>query len=344
MKKIFYSVMALAALAACNKEQVSTAPEFDENEICLTSASVNVATKTPVEGTAFSGQTAIVLASTVAGNFSSGNLYGPTTNMYMKFNGSERAGFCTSDGTSTPKYYDGDKNTYLVGLYPTSWGTPGTDTYTLTIDGKTDAMASAPITVNKATNAGSGNTPGNLEFKHKLTKLLVNAKASEGVNYWGKITGIELTAAGSANLKKTISVSATDMTSFDFEGADTADPLPFYSWTGENQYTDNSTLDVTLSSSAADIAYTLCAPITADGTDDFKVKITLDNGNAYEVNVGLEKSDTAGSGAFEGDTAGYAFTIALDFKATIIEATATITDWNVGGTSNIIVEPGDIVE
>lgn len=343
MKKIFYSVMALAALAACNKEQVSTAPEFDENEICLTSASVNVATKTPVEGTEFSGQTAIVLASTVAGNFSSGNLYGPTTNMYMKFNGSDPAGFCTSTGTSTPKYYDGDNNTYLVGLYPTSWGTPGTDTYTLTIDGKTDAMASAPITVNKANNAGDG-TPGNLVFQHKLTKLLVNAKASEGEDYWGKITGIELTAAGGTNLQKTISVSATDMTSFDFEGAGTADPLPFYSWTGENNYTDDSTLEVELSSTATDIAYTLCAPITADGTDDFKVKITLDNGNAYEVNVGLKKSDTAGGGAFEGDTAGYAFTIALDFKATIIEATATITNWNVGGTSNIIVEPGDIVE
>ena len=342
MKKIFYSVMALAALAACNKEQVSTAPEFDENEICLTSASVNVATKTPVEGTEFSGQTAIVLASTVAGNFSSGNLYGPITNMYMKFNGSDPAGFCTSTGTSTPKYYDGDNNTYLVGLYPTSWGTPGTDTYTLTIDGKTDAMASAPITVNKATNAGDG-TPGNLEFKHKLTKLLVNAKASEGEDYWGKITGIELTAAGSANLQKTISVTATDMTSFTF-GGDDADPIPFYSWTGTTNYTDNSTLDVELSSIATDIAYTLCAPITADGTDDFKVKITLDNGNAYEVNVGLEKSQKAGGGAFTENTAGYAFTIALDFKATIIEATATITDWNDGGTSNIIVEPGDIVE
>ena len=133
------------------------------------------------------------------------------------------------------------------------------------------------------------------------------------------------------------------MTSFTFGGAD-ADPIPFYSWTGTTNYTDNSTLDVELSSTATDIAYTLCAPITADGTDDFKVKITLDNGNAYEVNVGLEKSQTAGGGAFTENTAGYAFTIALDFKATIIEATATITDWNDGGTSNIIVEPGDIVE
>lgn len=197
MKKIFYSIMAIAALTACNKEQVSTAPQADDSVIRLTSANVGVATKAPVDGTTFTGQTAIVLASTVSGNYTSDNLYGETANMYMKFNGTAASGFCTADGTRQDKYYDGANTTYLYGLYPhASWGAPGSESYTLTIDGKTDAMTAPEVAVSKAANTGEGKQPGNLTFAHRLTKLLVTAEVTEGEGYWDNITGIELIEAG----------------------------------------------------------------------------------------------------------------------------------------------------
>lgn len=343
MKKIFYSIMAIAALTACNKEQVGTAPQADDSVIRLTSANVGVATKAPVDGTTFTGQTAIVLASTVSGNYTSDNLYGETANMYMKFNGTAASGFCTADGTQQDKYYDGANTTYLYGLYPhASWGAPGSESYTLTIDGKTDAMTAPEVAVSKAANTGEGKQPGNLTFAHRLTKLLVTAEVTEGEGYWDNITGIELIeAGGSTSIQNKLTVSATDL-SETFSG-NTAS-LPFYSWSGEYVYGDASVLDVTLpgkGEEAVPAAYTLCAPVTADGSDDFKLKITLANGNAYEVPVGLQTKD---SQAFTGSTAGYEFTIALAFEAEIIEATATITDWLEGGISTVPVEPGDIVE
>ena len=88
------------------------------------------------------------------------------------------------------------------------------------------------------------------------------------------------------------------------------------------------------STSPANAAYSLVAPITATGTGDFKLKITTqkDAESPLVNEVAVDLKGTSSS-TITGDTQGKAFEITLTFKATEIQAKASVKEWEKAGTA-----------
>ncbi|MFR3488417.1 MAG: hypothetical protein ACLTTP_03505 [Alistipes ihumii] len=104
----------------------------------------------------------------------------------------------------------------------------------------------------------------------------------------------------------------------------------------ENAYNDVafSAQTLALTKTAANAAYSLVAPITATGTGDFKLKITTqkDAESPLVNEVAVDLKDMSSS-TFTGDTQGKAFEITLTFKATEIQAKASVKEWEKAGTA-----------
>lgn len=336
MKKVLLSMMAVAALASCAKEEGNTPAPVDNNEITLVSNTVNAMTKAPVATGGLTG-IAKVLASETSGNYST--LYAGRTeqNTYINFAGaSTEKGFVENNGTTlAPAYYkDATSPVYLFGFYPSSWSL-SSGSYTCTFDGKTDVMFAPEISVRKSTEV-SGRT---MTFQHLLTKLDVKAKLSEGTaDSWGKITSITLEAADNqvAIANTALPTNADTRTGFNYSGSVS---IPFYVWETGGNYTDNaiSNADMPTNDTEINVAYTLCAPVDADGNtgSEYTLHIVTSNGGTHNVDINLLQSDNSTN--FTGSTSGYQFTIILNFQSTEITATATVAEWKDGGETEATV-------
>lgn len=353
MKKALFAISALAltSFVSCNKTEVNTAaPSVDPNEITVSMSSLDVATKTPYDGTisSINPLVARVLASQTSEDYTTE--YQGSTNGYIKFTDESTAvGFTSQDGSEkNPKFYPATANAeiFLFGLYPntTTWTTNTKGSATATFTGCEDIMVAPETSSIKSTSNG------NLGFTHKLTQLIVKFEVEDAnaKNGWGTITDLTLsginTASGAAKPANSITVTTTDSPTVSFTGnADT----PFYgcSKTSDNysftntKFTATDLSDITVGSGNGKVvAYTLCQPIDAANistTADYK--ITVKNANtSREVSVDLKSDDNSTS--FTESTEGYAFTITLNFKATEILATASVTDWKDGGSTTVDVE------
>lgn len=330
MKKVLLSMMAVAALASCAKEEGNTPAPVDNNEITLVSNTVNAMTKAPIETSDLNG-IARVLASETSGNYSTLYTGRDQTNTYINFAGaSTEKGFVQSNGTTpAPAYYkDATSTVYLFGLYPSTWSL-SSGNYTCTFDGKTDVMFAPEIGVTKSTEV-AGRT---MRFNHLLTKLNVQAKLSEGTaDSWGTITSIILESANNqvAIANTALPTNATTRTDFNYSGSES---IPFYVWETGGDYTDNaiSNANMPTNDTEINVAYTLCAPVTADGNtgSEYTLHIVTSNGGTHDVNINLLQSDNSSN--FTGSTSGYQFTIVLNFQSTEITATATVAPWSQGG-------------
>lgn len=339
MKRLFVSMLAIAAMASCSKNETEPVSDAgaDKVEIMAKSVTRSIETKAPFEGTIgnSSSLTARVLVSATSGNYTTTYHDGQMT---FNDNGTTQVGFNT-----TPAYYPVDGSTlYLCGLYPAdeNWKNP-TTTVDYEFDGKTDIMAAAEASSSKS-QAQAQSYP-TLAFNHLLTKLVVKVKAEDqaAIDSWGNITDLVLTQAGGTTpyTKATVTL-ATGAAETGTAFSTTKSDFPFYTMTGttynEVAFTSQS---VALTTDAANLAYSLVAPITATGSNDFKLKIKtqkgLDPALENEVTIGLQQ--TAG-GAFSGDTQGKSFEITLTFKATEIKAKATVTDWVKGGSASAEIQ------
>lgn len=339
MKKLLVSLLAVAAMASCSKSETESAaaPETNSDlvEILVKSTSRSIDTRAPFEGT-ISGDnqlTARVIASATSADYTT-----PYKDGQMTFadNGTTQVGF------SDKAYYPVDGSTlYLCGLYPAGNWQNVTKTAEYTFDGKTDIMAAAEVSSSKS--EAQGGTYPTLAFKHLLTKLVIKAKAEDqaAIDAWGKITEITLTQAGvSAPYNKATVTLADGTAATGTAFSNTPGAFAFYTMTGETYNEDAFTGQaVDLTTDGAKVAYSLVAPVTATGTGDFKLKIKTQRGmeavQENEVTVGLQKTE---GGAFEGDTQGKSFEITLTFKATEIQAKATVAAWEEGGSANADIQ------
>ncbi len=328
MKKVLLSMMAVAALASCAKEEGNTPAPVDNNEITLVSNTVNAMTKASLSGD-FTG-IARVLASANQTNFST--LYGSrdATNTYIKFDGTTSAkGFTNAAGDDPqPEYYQGNENVYLCGFYPNTWTIAGAYE---SIDGKTDVMFAPAITVNKSTEVAYRK----LTFNHLLTKLDVQVKIENGeIDNWGTITSMTL----SSNTKISVDVASLPTAVSSITPANFSEPstLNFYSTTGDAQIS-NTALPEEATTQATDFAYIMCAPVTADGTEnaEYTLNIVTEKAGSYTVPLNLKNADN--STDFDKSTLGYQFKVLLTFESTEITATATIAPWNQGGQTEATV-------
>ena len=344
MKKLYVPVLALLTLASCSKSELANRPvvENDMVEIMATSKALTIETRAPFEGQIASNNTltAVVLGSTTTGDYTTTYCDGEMT--------------FTDDNTTpvsfaTKQYYPvSDATVYFCALYPTpatNWQVQTSGiTAKYTFDGKTDVMAAAEKEGKKST-AMAGTHPS-FEFKHLLTKLVVKVKAQDEAaqNVWGDITAISLAKAAGADVYTTAEVTLKDgtaTTGMAFSNPAT-DGMAFYRIDAA-AYTDNA-VDATdnkieLTTDAVEVAYSLVAPFTAkNGSTHLVLKVTtkLDaTETVKDVDVILKDAD---NNDYAGDTQGNAFEITLTFKATDIQAMATVKDWTEGGNSEIEIQ------
>lgn len=365
MKKLIFSVLAVAAMASCSKSELTERPVTGDAFIGVKSEvlSVKQATKAPFEGiTATDSLVARVIASTVSGNFDPNDATANWHDANMVFiQGSDT----TPVGYNPSRAYPTDgSSVFLCGLYPastTDWqnfstsnsgGTHKT-TAEYTFDGKTDVMLAAEVETKKSEVLATPAVYKKLVFNHMLTKLVVRAKAktAAAVTDFGAITEITLTKANSLNPNTTMLGTLNDGTADPSKAASFTNPTTSFAF-----YTiDNTTtpaapaatdslfsaknvvltvVDGTAVTVAPSIGYSLVAPIIADGSEDYELLVkTTKNPAGFPVKVHLKD---ASSVAFNGSTQGKAFVVTLEFESTPIEALGEVTDWDE------IVLPDDI--
>ena len=384
MKKLFFSLLAVAAMASCSKSELAERPNIDggDVEILAKSTALSISTRAPFEGSTIDADhnlVAKVWATTTKDVYSSaldadGKNNIPTYN--GNFNGTDKMVFknenqvgflSTADGGKGSMYFPADKDdVYLFGLYPydlewTESTSAGKSSAVCKIDGKSDIMVAPQAVANKAKHqAVSPATPEypTLAFEHMLTKLIVKVSAENdaAISAWGQITDIALTGAN-GGLKNQVSIACTDKVagqpmkgsftapegtpaSFDFFKMDMTQT------DASKQYTDTAfkslVLDdtaVELTETATNVAYVLVAPLTADlvNTDtDFTLQVkTTNHTTAYTVNINLLDATAA---AYAQSTQGKYFEITLTFKATEIQAKATVVAWENGGNGGADIQ------
>lgn len=366
MRKRFLPLLALVALASCTQNDMDLKESNDRVPIMAGANALSVdastVTRAPFEETigADNNLTAMVLTSKTSNSYVQTYAKG-----CMTFADETTAvGYITDNATTPPpavafsgdSYYpaNGDK-LYFSALYPadTKWSVAVTDA-SYTFDGCTDVMAAAEVsgdkTAHAATVAPDPVTPSTIPaftFNHVLTKLNLRFKAEDEVAIaaWGDISKIELIKAGNTTVNTKVTVTLLDGSAVTASAFSTGAPtfkcygltevdatLPA---TGKiKTYTDTEYAAQTykLTTTSTYQAYTLAAPIVADGDADYTFKIYASKAKDEfaVVPVDLKKSGTA----YTGDTQGKAFDITLLFKAATITATAAVTGWNVDDIDN----------
>ena len=202
MKKIFTSIIALAMLASCAKEQVN--PTNNGEIVINTKISGVEQTKGVTLGE--NEQTEVQLLRVDNAN---------TTDNLTNFSGTPLSATRAANSGAltfanpTPKYNMNDFYAFFVAYHPK--GNIGANKATWTIDGKTDIIYAAPCHAGKFSDP----TVGNMTFNHQLAQLEVICKGSADANIidptiqsaWGKITKIEL-----VNTANTVNFSYTNLT------------------------------------------------------------------------------------------------------------------------------------
>ncbi|CAK7075200.1 MAG: hypothetical protein PARBA_03040 [Parabacteroides sp.] len=353
-KSLLFMCMLAASLASCSRDEIPDAPvtpgKEDMVEIRLNSAvnPLEANTKAPFIGDIASGNelTANVLMTKTAEGFAAGSVIEQKS---MTFKAKE---------TNTPlwggkQYYPVDNSSvFLCGLYPDGAGwTQGADESTMTykFDGKTDVMAAQQVETKKTQAQQETPTYPVLAFKHLLTNLIVKAEvdltgdvtAADVQKAWGAITSIELVKVQGAAEKRMNKVTvtlkdATAATATAFS-LDATYAVGFYKMSGKNfpttgttpadpfVFTDDAFASTPIPDPAAAVAYSIIAPVTAAGMNDFTLLVKTENATVgVEVPVKLLTT---------GDTQGKYCIVTLKFKNTTISATASVAAWADGGTA-----------
>lgn len=380
MKQLFFSLLAVAAMASCSKSELSMRPEIETGDVEIMATtdakSIDATTRAPFEGAiaADNELKAHVFTTNVEGGkkFDSANLYadGTMTFSSVKTDGApNNKPYDATDFTGSIFYPANGSTIYLCGLYPADMNL-ATVTYSAdnntthavaTITGKEDFMLAPEVSSTKE-DALKKIYP-NLAFKHMLTKLTIKVKAENEAakNAWGEIEKITVKEVNS-----NIQVDMVKATTYAGVASAYSNPIEFSTYIID-QTTQKATDDafdaqsyelkfdvpangdveaVTVDPVA--IAYSLVCPVevktvNVDAATKHIATYTLlvktkNIEDAYEIEVKLnQKAETDGV-TYAASTEGYAYDVNLTFKATVIEATATVEDWKDGGSGEETIE------
>lgn len=377
MKQLFFSLLAVAAMASCSKSELAIRPvEGDDVAIMASSnaygiGDIDVTTRTPFEGAIAADNVlkAHVLTTNVDGGkkFDAANLYADGTMTFTAAKTDETPNNKPYDATgfTGSAFYPTNGSTiYLCGVYPADLTLDNVKysvdneltSASVTITGCEDFMLAPQVSSNKA-DAQKKIYP-NLAFVHMLTKLTINVKAENEFAHdaWGKVEKITVKNVnskiqvdlGAATIYAGASPSAYSVPVEAFKTYiidQDADPKVatddvFESQTYELEYDVPADPEVEGSEDTVvdpvAIAYSIVCPVTAvaDAPAYTLVVKTEKIDDAIEVPVYLKKDGAAVTGS----TAAKKFDINLTFKATVIEATATVTEWEDGGSAEETIE------
>lgn len=338
MKKIFVTMMAVATLVGCSKDDPKNEGLTGNKEIMAgaTTLSVDVTSRSPINEIPAKGLIARVPISSSNGIYKEEWQVNPG---YIKFMEANKAtSFSDESGNDAPKFYPANESTpiYLCGLLPSEgWTIDQVEgkTATRTFSGCEDVMVAPQVSTQKTDASGSFKT---LAFKHLLTQLRIKFKAVNptAAEAWGQISKLALLDKAGTPIANEVTVNLTKGTAtFSPKGT-----LNFYQMVNKDQGTDNPYVPTEVPTNGETYkAYTLCPSVVADGTSaaEYQLKITSVGGATETVNINLKAKDN--SEDFNENTAGKAFDIILLFQATEIKAMATITPWEDMGSTEVPV-------
>lgn len=306
MKKIFMSMLALAALASCSSEEVLNEP-VDNGErvpINLRAGVVQVETKGAIESIPSSGLNNVVFVK-------SDNTSAMDWTNATKYTASIASGGAVTFTAGTLYYpINKDEKSFLVGYYPESIGTHANETVTIgdaQFTGQEDIMFAAEL-------SGSKGTPitGTAQFQHQLSQLKFTLTKGDGFDDTNKVKAI--------TVKGTCKPTALDLKTGKLTYAATPAPLTI---------TDNN--GIAVSTDGTECTQTvLIQAVEASGSD---LTITLD----IELTDGTKIEDVAVSGITK-PTASQSHNVTLTFKQKEIAANAEISKWtpsSVTGTGTV---------
>lgn len=331
---IISSICLISLLSACQKQD---SVETDKNCSIYLSAGT-VETRSPFEGTVPSEQEpldALVCVSTTQVSFPSGGADGTTDGTIGK-----HLDVQFQSGSSqlvNGAYYNKDHvmPVYFIAMHPQSgWSFTDNNTHvSFEFNGSHDVMF-APHTIGEY----QAQTP-QLEFEHLLTwiKLKIRAESEDVAEAWGPLQEVSIESKGhiSFDIDKTFNTA-------DVEFSNDCS-LPFYRKGSNPDEVFPGTGGYTMETTSQDIAYVICAPVTATEKDE--VAFEQDNQEIirtpeYHINIKSSKRNvtipidlkTAADSYFSGSTMGKQFTISLTFlMGNNIAVSASITDWKTGG-------------
>lgn len=353
MKKSVFMIMVAVALASCSENELNPAAEGDD--VIRLGAGTRVSgttTRAPYVGAIGSTNklTALVPSATASASYDTDK---HTVTGTMTFDGGTSTGYDPASlGLPGEARFPSAAPLYLFGLYPATsvWAIDaGGATATATFDGSHDVMAAGEISTDKAevkSAVAAGTGFKSLTFNHLLTKLEVKMQAtSGGLAEITNVQKIELVADATASgtLPTEVTFDPTGVLAPDFaSGTNTVATLPFYRITttaGSTTYTDNSYVgQIYQPQPAAELqAYCLAAPVSASSTvgdDEYYIRITTATGASPVKILPIDLKNVGGSN-FSGSTAGYAFSILVNYTVDDILVTATVTDWVSGGETTV---------
>lgn len=335
MKKVLLPLFAAAMLTACSNEDMPQTAgqggEGDNVEIKMSTTALDIDVKKPFDGGINASNTlgALVVVSSTSGAYNGT----PYAKGQMIFSDTQTAKTFESAGFSGNRMYPASdsEQLYVRGFYPYSadaWSFDATSA-TFTVDGKSDIMTTTEMTTSKG-QAKEGTYP-QLAFTHQLTKLIFKVKAADTQSEQTKVNKMVLSGIQEEKIPTTCKLTFSG-NAVAFSGE--AETLPVYQDGTDNSFTG---LSQELTSTATEVAYVLCPPIANPNTDkDYQLTVTYaDN---VERTVDIDLKENGNSNSFSQNTAGYAFTVTLEFKATEIKATATVTDWVPGGETTVPID------
>ena len=232
---------------------------------------------------------------------------------------------------------------YFVGLHPgTEWsGNSSGTTATRTFNGSEDVMFAPQISGQYAENVDETDWP-TFTFKHLLTWLRVKVKAeSEDISdAWGKLKSLKVKGEYGNTVTIDLSKDYSPGGCVTFSSGNSVEL--YFCKTGTDNAYQNEAFTIPYTE-AKEVAYVLCAPVTAsdkDGEGNLTSEYTLiveTERRTVEVPVDLMEN---ASSYFTGSTMNCQFTLNLNFKmGDNIIVTASVTDWEVGGISNGVLDP-----
>lgn len=329
MKKLVFSMLAMAAMVSCTSESdpINDITNGDKVEIKL-NAGFGISTKAPITSDEATG---------ILDNALTGIQFIQAPNaasaVWTGVDGiASTADIKTADiGTgaitfNTTLYYDANTNlkSHLIGYYPACDANFPSETnkgkLQWTFDGSKDILLSDECSGNKK----SGEQITDITFKHQLIQLQFNftAENTDVVSAWGNITEIKIKkqgASGLENLNTVLSCTLPGTLQFNIPGDLTVRKVET-----DGTYSDDKLTNLTLSTTKTLGGYIMVEALAS--ATDYYLEITTEKGTA-------QTQLTLGGAPKEGN----AYDVELTFKATSIEPTAKITSWKAvtGGTGTV---------
>lgn len=307
MKKILFSMLAMAAMVSCSNENEQIDGINGKVEIKLNAGVVS--TKAPIDSENNLPKADVSLQIVQAPDDAIATWTGISTVAATPT--LKTTGTIDFDNTNA-LYYNADetKKSHLLAYSPSGTITSGSVEWL--IDGSNDIIIAKAVSGSKA----AGETIDALSFEHLLTQLQIEIKGdAAAASTFG--TAIRSIKIKDALTKPKMTFGDTKITTLDWTNIDKAnlDVLE----TGKD--TPVSTGNINTSGIATAIGYIMLQPTTS-----YTLLISTDKITDKEVVVALAAA------------AGNAHKITITFSATAIEPTATLTGWVDGAVGNGTVD------